>query len=413
MLWTMWKKNQYQSPEEIRRRKNIKKGIDFTLLVCGQEGTGKASFINTLCNQNVIRKDTATVSPENSHLNPGIDILDIHVNIAEKDSTPISLDVIMAPGFGDNIDNTSCVAVIVNYLELQFDLMLNEECRIDRDAKFKDGRPHALLYFIRPTTLGLRELDVVAMKELSTRVNVIPVLSKLDSLTQEELTLNKQLISKDIELNRIPVYDFSIDSDDPETITEIDALRQNLPFAICGSYDTEVIEGSICHVRRYPWGTLKVEDPDHSDFTSLRNVLFGSHLQELKDTTHTLLYENYRRSKLATTEGMNSINSRVITSMGPTTTHSNTAAVPAVNLLNSEPSLLNLFHSLEVGGDGSTVIDEETLREIERKKKLVEAYMADLNNLESRLRHSAKFKRVSSCEPAPNSTPGSAGVVVG
>ncbi|CEP22854.1 Seventh homolog of septin 1 AltName: Full=Septation protein 7 [Cyberlindnera jadinii] len=387
----MWKKNQYQSPEEIRRRKNIKKGIDFTLLVCGQEGTGKASFINTLCNQNVIRKDTVTVSPENSHLNPGIDILDIHVNIAEKDSTPISLDVIMAPGFGDNIDNTSCVAVIVNYLELQFDLMLNEECRIDRDAKFKDGRPHALF----------------------TRVNVIPVLAKLDSLTQEELTLNKQLISKDIELNGIPVYDFSIDSDDPETITEIDALRQNLPFAICGSYDTEVIEGSICHVRRYPWGTLKVEDPDHSDFTSLRNVLFGSHLQELKDTTHTLLYENYRRSKLATTEGMNSINSRVVTSMGPTTTHSNTAAVPAVNLLNSEPSLLNLFNSLEVGGDGSTVIDEETLREIERKKKLVEAYMADLNNLESRLRHSSKFKRISSCEPALNSTPGSAGVVVG
>jgi septin family protein len=374
----MWKNSALiQSPEEIRRRKNIKKGIDFTLLICGQEGTGKASFINTLCNQQVIRKDTSKVLPDNAHMNPGIDIVKIHVNIAEKDSTPISLDLIMTPGFGDNIDNKSCTSVVVKYLEEQFDLMLNEECRIDRDAKFKDGRPHVLLYFIRATTRGLREMDVVAMKELSTRVNLIPVIAKLDSLTSEELALNKLLISRDIKLNNIPIYDFCIDSDDPETTKEMDLLRRSLPFAICGSYETEQLEGQLVHIRRYPWGVLKVENPDHSDFTSLRNVLFGSHLQELKETTHAVLYENYRRTKLANADQMNSrrissTNSRVASKTADT----------EFMALGHNHSLLNLFNTL----DENSVMEEDTLREIETKKKAVMAYMADLEALEGRLR---------------------------
>jgi septin family protein len=40
---------------------------------------------------------------------------------------------------------------IVGYLERQYDDILAEESRIRRNARFRDNRVHALLYFIPPT----------------------------------------------------------------------------------------------------------------------------------------------------------------------------------------------------------------------------------------------------------------------
>ena len=48
---------------------------------------------------------------------------------------------------------------------------------------------------------------------------------------------------------------------------------------------------------------VRIEDPDHSDFVALRSVLFGSHLQELRDLTHEVLYEKYRTEKLEAENG--------------------------------------------------------------------------------------------------------------
>lgn len=48
-----------------------------------------------------------------------------------------------------------------------------------------------------------------------------------------------------------------------------------------------------------------MEDTDHSDFVALRSVLFGSHLQELRDITHEVLYEKYRTEKLSREPALN------------------------------------------------------------------------------------------------------------
>lgn len=39
---------------------------------------------------------------------------------------------------------------------------------------------------------------------------------------------------------------------------------------------------------------LVVEDPTHSDFLMLRDVLVRTHMQDLKDITRETHYENYR-----------------------------------------------------------------------------------------------------------------------
>lgn len=37
-----------------------------------------------------------------------------------------------------------------------------------------------------------------------------------------------------------------------------------------------------------------VENPHHCDFLNLRRMLVQTHLQDLKEVTHDLLYEGYR-----------------------------------------------------------------------------------------------------------------------
>lgn len=57
-----------------------------------------------------------------------------------------------------------------------------------------DLRVHACLYFIRPTGHTLKPLDIEAMKRLGTRVNLIPVIAKADSLTQSDLSKFKRRV---------------------------------------------------------------------------------------------------------------------------------------------------------------------------------------------------------------------------
>ena len=76
---------------------------------------------------------------------------------------------------------------ILSYVEKQFDNVLNEESRVKRNTKSVDSRVHVILYFLTPNGHGLREVDIVFMRKLGTRANIIPVISKSDTLTPKEL----------------------------------------------------------------------------------------------------------------------------------------------------------------------------------------------------------------------------------
>lgn len=82
---------------------------------------------------------------------------------------------------------------------------------------------------------------------------------------------------EDIEYYGIPVYNFPYDAeeDDEETIADNSALRALLPFAIVGSEEEILIDGEPVRGRRYPWGIVEVDNPDHSDFTRLRSALLA------------------------------------------------------------------------------------------------------------------------------------------
>ncbi|KAI4265290.1 MAG: hypothetical protein L6R35_007142, partial [Caloplaca aegaea] len=158
---------------KMRKKKNVKKGIQFCLMVCGASGTGRTTFVNTLCGRRVLQgKDSD--DPSSAHLEQGVRIKPITVELElDEEGTRVSLTIVDTPGFGDLIDNearlnilhpnqyddwttltTPSFSEITGHLERQYDDILAEESRIKRNPRFRDNRVHALLYFITPTGHG-------------------------------------------------------------------------------------------------------------------------------------------------------------------------------------------------------------------------------------------------------------------
>jgi len=283
----------------VIRRKNVKKGLNFTIMSVGASGLGKSTFINTLCESAVIEKRDYS-NPELAAVEKTVEITPVTVDL-EEDGIKLQLTIIDTPGFGDNINNERCFNDILNYIEAQYDYIVSEESRIRRNPKYRDDRVHACLYFIPPTGHALRELDIEFMRRLGSRVNVIPVIAKADSLSPAELADFKKRIMEDIEYYKIPIYNFPYDDeiDDDETIEENNELRALLPFAVVSSEDEVIINGRRVRCRQYPWGVVEVDNVKHCDFSKLRYMLLSSHLQDLKEITHDILYEQYRTEKLS------------------------------------------------------------------------------------------------------------------
>ncbi|KAG6813134.1 hypothetical protein H0H92_013758 [Tricholoma furcatifolium] len=284
-----------------RRRGSKIKGIQFTLMVVGTSGTGRTTFVNTLCEQEVLSHKPIG-DPNYANVEDTVAIKPVTVEL-EEDGVRISLTVVDTPGFGNGIDNEHAFQDIVEYLERQFDDILAEQSRIKRNPRFKDNRVHAVLYFIPPTGHSLKEMDIELMKRLAPRANVIPLIGRSDSLSPRELKAFKKRIMEDIEYYDIPIYNFpyDIEEDDDETVQENMELRALLPLAVVGSEEIVEVDGESIRARVYPWGLVEVDNPEHSDFVRLRSALFGSHLNDLKALTEDVLYETYRTEKLSKT----------------------------------------------------------------------------------------------------------------
>ncbi|KAJ2002626.1 Cell division control protein 11 [Coemansia thaxteri] len=286
------------------RYKNAKKGLPFNVMLVGESGLGRTTFLNTLCERVVVDAAGKQVSSEQAHIAEPMQFKHYTVEM-EEDGMKIILNVIDTPGFGDGIDNENCFMQIQEYIEVQFDEVLAEENRIKRNTKFKDSRVHALLYFITPTGHSLREIDVELMRRLGSRTNIIPVIGRSDSLTPRELVLFKQRIMNDIAQHSIPIFSFPDaeegDEGDEENVEENAELRAMLPFAVVGCEEVINEDGRPVRVRSYPWGVVQVDNDAHSDFDRLRYVLLNSHIGDLRDRTHNEIYERYRTEKLSGT----------------------------------------------------------------------------------------------------------------
>jgi len=176
---------------------------------------------------------------------------------------------------------------------------MRQEQQPQRSEK-TDLRVHACLYFIRPTGHTLKPLDIEIMKRLGTRVNLIPVVAKADTLTQNDLHTFKQRIRETVAAQGIRIYSPPIEIDD-ESADLARALIDAMPFSIIGSTeDVQTPDGRVVKGREYLWGVAEVENENHCDFKKLRSLLIRTHMLDLVSTTEEIHYENYRQQQMET-----------------------------------------------------------------------------------------------------------------
>ncbi|CAG8712218.1 14372_t:CDS:2, partial [Rhizophagus irregularis] len=310
-----------------------KRGTNFTLMVVdvmllleSESGLGKTTFINTLFTTTIKeKKNQAKRHAKQTDKTVEIEItkagkyikhyfqfiylyrsfllivffLILFIELEEK-MFNVKLTVIDTPGFGDYVNNRDSWLPIVEFIDDQHESYMRQEQQPHREEKL-DMRVHSCLYFIRPTGHTLKPLDIEVMKRLGSRVNLIPVIAKADTLTPKDLETFKRRVREVIAAQNIQVYQCPIESDDETSTKRNMNIMAAMPFAIIGS-DEDVIapDGRKVKGRQYSWGIAEVENEDHCDFKKLRSLLIRTHMLDLISTTEETHYENYRQSQMET-----------------------------------------------------------------------------------------------------------------
>ncbi|CAI4062789.1 hypothetical protein N7582_002219 [Saccharomyces uvarum] len=263
---------------------NAKNGIHFTLMVAGQSGLGKTTFINSLFATSLIDDNIKENRP-----------IVRYKNIIEGDGTHLRFGVIDTPNFGNDMDNAFTWRSMVNYIDEEIRSYIFQEEQPDR-TKMIDDRVHCCLYFLKPSNKGIDALDVLTMKELARRVNLIPVIAKADLLTKYELNNFKMEIREIIRVQNISVCCFF----DNNVLDATQNIFQKFPFSIIASKEYVLNKkGKKVKGREYKWGTVEIENERHCDFKILQRILFDRHLIDFVESTEDY-YEKCRSEMLRT-----------------------------------------------------------------------------------------------------------------
>ncbi|XP_045394694.1 septin-6 isoform X2 [Lemur catta] len=322
--------------------KSVSQGFCFNILCVGETGLGKSTLMDTLFN-------TKFEGEPATHTQPGVQLRSNTYDLQES-NVGLKLTIVSTVGFGDQINKEDSYKPIVEFIDAQFEAYLQEELKIRRVLHtYHDSRIHACLYFIAPTGHSLKSLDLVTMKKLDSKVNIIPIIAKSDTISKSELTKFKIKITSELVSNGVQIYQFPTDD---ESVAEINGtMNAHLPFAVIGSTEEVKIGNKMMKARQYPWGTVQVpgtilgtevlqiyigwmdecacalvpkvvqnkhscegsdwctevkvllniflvENEAHCDFVKLREMLIRVNMEDLREQTHTRHYELYRRCKL-------------------------------------------------------------------------------------------------------------------
>ncbi|XP_030641806.1 septin-10 isoform X2 [Chanos chanos] len=269
--------------------KSTNQGFCFNILCIGETGIGKSTLMDTLFNTNF-------ENFESSHFEPKVKLRAQTYDLQES-NVRLKLTIVNTVGFGDQMNKQESYQHIVDYIDTQFESYLQEELKIKRSLhNYHDSRIHACLYFIAPSGHSLKSLDLVTMKKLDSKVNIIPVIAKADTISKSELHKFKIKIMSELVSNGVQIYQFPIDD---ETVAQINTIMNgHLPFAVVGSTEEVNVGNKMVKARQYPWGVVQVENENHCDFVKLREMLICVNMEDLREQTHTRHYELYRRCKL-------------------------------------------------------------------------------------------------------------------
>ncbi|KAI2639293.1 septin [Xylaria nigripes] len=196
---------------------------------------------------------------------------------------------------------------------------------------------------IRRIVGGLDEdLDLQVMRILQGKTTVIPVISKADTITSAHMTFLKKTVWASLKkANFDPLEALSLDDDesvsDSSKFDESEELRADelaskssvgdvgelsrinshesstvsprqvrlssgdgadeLPLLPMSIISPDVYEPGTLD-RKFPWGTANPYNPDHCDFTRLKEAVFSEWRSDLREASREQWYEGWRTSRL-------------------------------------------------------------------------------------------------------------------
>ncbi|XP_065312880.1 septin-2-like isoform X2 [Gordionus sp. m RMFG-2023] len=314
-------------PEQLVS-KSIRQGFIFNILCIGETGLGKSTLMDSLFNTSF----DSLPSPHNL----------LQVSLQSKTyelregNVNLKLTIVDTVGYGDQINKEESWKPIIQYIDDQFENYLQEELKIKRSLhNYHDSRIHCCLYFISPTGHSLKALDLKVMRGLDTKVNVVPIVSKADTVSKVELTRFKCRIMNELKSAGVKIYRFPLGGGPFDDFNEVldgpertgldryncgslvgdnkmdggklssdnetsggDDMNNLLPFAVVGSTDFVKIGNKMVRARQYPWGIVQVENESHCDFVKLREMLIRTNMEDMIEKTHSSHYQLYRLKRL-------------------------------------------------------------------------------------------------------------------
>lgn len=247
------------------REESLKHGFSFNLLVVGRRGLGTKTLINSLFSSQLVeqnRPDSITTTYN--------EIYENNVKLAISVTTYHGEDFTKIYKLLENNN--------LDYFEKEQGL----------NVEFEDKRIHCILYLVPADKISKSEIEGV--KELSKRANLIPVITKADMFTVEELQTHRLKVCEIFNENEITIFDYNENN------------YNNFPMATIAS--ETVFEEDGCEIlgRKYPWGYVDITNESYSDFKKLQNILITEYFEELKESTDVKFYSHYR-SKIIESEG--------------------------------------------------------------------------------------------------------------
>jgi len=269
--------------------KSLQNGFCFNILSIGETGIGKSTLCDSMFNTNF------ESTPE-SHREKEVR-LKAHSYELQESNVNLRLTLVDTVGYGDQINKEDSFKAIVDYIDNQFEAYLQEELKIQRNLNaYHDSRIHVCLYFVTPSGHGLKSIDLVCMKKLDQKVNIIPIIAKADTINKAELSKFKSKILNELKSNGVSIYQFPTED---ETVADVNReMNNSLPFAVVGSNEFVKVGTKNVRARQYPWGVVQVENENHCDFKHLREMLIRTNMEDLRDQTQLKHYELYRKERL-------------------------------------------------------------------------------------------------------------------
>ena len=238
-------------------------------------------------------------------------------------------------GFGGSKTHHSKVHAIVKHVESRLQQQFDYENHASRPnaQRESDSRPalyHAALILLQPDrNNSLGNLDKALLQALQPRVNLIPVISKVDQYLPADLARIKSNVKSALFEAKVLQFPNITDiTDDDWVIREAVDIRALVPFVLIGAEKNPNFNNQC--VREYPWGSVAADQwafdalhPQTSltrmrssrslsnlinpstvafavsecpaqNMLALQHMLISSYAEFLKQHTVDRIYENYR-----------------------------------------------------------------------------------------------------------------------